>query len=60
MPRFLQEHRFDMFYMNSEKGAIGNAIHDFMRSSYAYCQAHEAEIRAHIAAAENQQPKNGR
>lgn len=140
MPRFLQEHCFDVFYLNSERGAIGSAIHeiihfvwffvwnqlfqdryeeyeqpslkwilsemvvesvmkderlcsinpyfprenggcvypyffdmkvdgkpildtldemyqsqpiqDFMRSSYAYCQAHEEEIRAQIRASE--------
>ena len=141
MPRFLQEHSFDVFYLNSEKGAIGDAIHeivhfvwfyvwnrlfndsyaeyerptlkwilsemvvesvmkddrlssinpyfprehggciypyffdmktdgklilstldemyksqhihDFMRNSYAYCQKHEAEIRAHIQSSED-------
>ncbi len=29
-------------------------ITDFMKNSYAYCQAHEAEIRAHIQKAESQ------
>ena len=29
-------------------------IRDFMRSSYAYCQAHEAEIRSHMQRAEEQ------
>lgn len=29
------------------------SITDFMKSSYVYCQAHEAEIRAHIQASEN-------
>lgn len=140
-PRFLLERRFDLFYLNSERGAIGEAIHeiihivwfhvwnrifqdsfeeyerpslkwilsemvvepimrdprlssinpyfrledggcvypyfydmvidhapiletlyelyravpiaDFMRRSYACCQAHEQEIRAHIHAAEH-------
>lgn len=139
-PRFLQERRFDVFYLNSERGAIGLGIHelihfvwfhvwhrlfgdsweeyetpslkwilsemvvepvmrdprlssinpyfprehggcvypyffdmeaggapildtldemyrtqsigDFMKSSYAYCQAHEAEIRSHIRKSE--------
>lgn len=139
-PRFPAERRFDIFYLNSEKGAVGEALHeivhlvwfavwnrvfqdsyaeyerpslkwilsemvvesvmkderlsslnpyfprenggcvypcffdmmadgkpvletldamyrsqpieDFMRSSYVYCQAHEAEIRAHIQKAE--------
>ena len=27
-------------------------IEDFMRNSYAYCQRHEAEIRAHIRKSE--------
>lgn len=139
-PRFLEERRFDIFYLNSERGAIGLSIHelihfvwfhvwhrlfgdgwaeyetpslkwilsemavepimrddrlssinpyfprenggcvypyffdmeaggapilntldgmyraqgieDFMKSSYAYCQAHEAEIRDHIRRSE--------
>jgi len=29
-PRFLQEHSFDIFYLNSEKGAIGMAIHEII------------------------------
>lgn len=29
-PRFLQERRFDIFYLNSEKGAIGEAIHEII------------------------------
>jgi hypothetical protein len=141
-PRFLKEHSFDIFYLNSAEGAIGESIHeiihfvwfyvwnhtfgdnyeeyetpslkwilsemvvesfmkdkrlcsinpyfarenggciypyffdmtvngelildtldemlkkqgisDFMKSSYAYCQQHEAEIRNHIQKAENQ------
>jgi hypothetical protein len=140
-PRFLREHSYDTFYLNSERGAIGGGIHeiihfvwfyvwnrvfgdcweeyerpslkwilsemvvesvmkderlssinpyfprenggciypyffdmtadgrpiletldemyraqrieDFMRSSYAYCKAHEAEIREHIQKSEN-------
>ncbi len=89
-PRFLREHRFDLFYKNSEKGAIGQCIHEIihfawfyvwheifqdswgeyerpslkwilsemvvesiMKDSYAYCQAHEKEIRAHIQEAES-------
>ena len=27
MPRFLREHSFDVFYLNSERGAIGSSIH---------------------------------
>lgn len=30
MPRFLREHSFDLFYMLSEKGAIGLAIHELV------------------------------
>ena len=29
-PRFLTEHAFDIFYLNSEKGAIGEAIHEII------------------------------
>ena len=29
-PRFLKEHRFDIFYLNSEKGAIGEIIHELI------------------------------
>ena len=29
------------------------SIKDFMKDSYAYCQAHEKEIRAHIQEAES-------
>ena len=29
-PRFLKEHSFDVFYLNSEKGAIGTAIHEII------------------------------
>ena len=29
-PRFLKEHAFDIFYLNSEKGAIGEAIHEII------------------------------
>lgn len=31
---------------------VTRGIHDFMRDSYAFCRAHEAEIRAQIEAAE--------
>ncbi len=27
-PRFLREHTFDVFYLNSEKGALGMALHE--------------------------------
>lgn len=30
MPRYLQEHSFDMFYLCSEKGAIGLCIHEII------------------------------
>lgn len=29
-PRFLQEHRYSTFYLNSERGAIGEAIHELI------------------------------
>lgn len=29
-PRFLREHAFDIFWLNSEKGAIGAAIHEII------------------------------
>ncbi len=29
-PRFLREHCFDIFYLNSEKGAIGQSIHEII------------------------------
>lgn len=27
-PRFLKEHYFDVFYMNSERGALGSSLHE--------------------------------
>lgn len=29
-PRYLNEHTFDVFYLNSEKGALGNALHEMV------------------------------
>ena len=29
-PRFLKAHRFDVFYLNSERGAIGESIHEIV------------------------------
>ena len=29
-PRYLQEHSFDVFYMNSEKGALGSSLHEIV------------------------------
>ena len=29
-PRYLKEHTFDVFYLNSEKGALGNALHEMV------------------------------
>lgn len=29
-PRYLKEHIFDVFYLNSEKGALGNALHELV------------------------------
>ncbi len=36
MPRFLKEHCFDVFYLNGEKGAIGNAIHEIIHFVWFY------------------------
>lgn len=35
-PRFLREHSFDIFYMNSEKGAIGGCIHEIIHFIWFY------------------------
>ena len=35
-PRFLKEHSFDIFYFNSEKGAIGEAIHEIIHFVWFY------------------------
>ena len=35
-PRFLKEHRFDVFYLNSEKGAIGESIHEIVHFMWFY------------------------
>ncbi len=35
-PRFLKEHSFDIFYMNSEKGAIGENIHEIIHFVWFY------------------------
>lgn len=35
-PRFLEEHSFDIFYLNSEKGAIGEAIHEIIHFVWFY------------------------
>ena len=29
-PRYLKEHSFDVFYLNSERGALGNALHEMV------------------------------
>lgn len=29
-PRYLKKHSFDVFYLNSEKGALGNALHELV------------------------------
>ena len=29
-PRYLKEHSFDVFYLNSERGALGNALHEIV------------------------------
>lgn len=35
-PRFLQERCFDVFYLNSEKGAIGTSIHELIHFVWFY------------------------
>lgn len=35
-PRFLKEHRFDIFYLNSPKGAIGESIHEIIHFVWFY------------------------
>ena len=35
-PRYLKEHSFDIFYLNSEKGAIGEAIHEIIHFVWFY------------------------
>lgn len=36
MPRFLQEHSFDLFYLSSEKGALGLALHELIHFIWFY------------------------
>ena len=33
-PRYLQEHRFDVFYLNSERGAVGTALHELVHFAW--------------------------
>lgn len=35
-PRYLTEHSFDIFYLNSERGAIGQAIHEIIHFVWFY------------------------
>lgn len=35
-PRFLREHCFDIFYLNSERGAIGEVIHEIIHFVWFY------------------------
>jgi hypothetical protein len=35
-PRFLKEHRFDIFYLNSPSGAIGESIHEIIHFLWFY------------------------
>lgn len=35
-PRFLREHRFDVFYLNSEKGAVGSCLHELVHFVWFY------------------------
>jgi hypothetical protein len=39
-PRFLREHSFDIFYLNSEKGAIGESIHEMIHFVWFYVWNH--------------------
>lgn len=36
MPRFLQKHTFDIFYLSSDKGAIGLGIHELVHFVWFY------------------------
>lgn len=36
MPRFLQEHSFDVFYLSSAKGAVGLALHELVHFVWFY------------------------
>lgn len=36
MPRFLQDHSFDVFYLASEKGAIGLSLHEIIHFVWFY------------------------
>lgn len=35
-PRFLQENSFEVFYLNSEKGALGTAVHEIIHFVWFY------------------------
>lgn len=35
-PRYLKEHSFDVFYLNSEKGAIGQMLHEIIHFVWFY------------------------
>ena len=35
-PRFLNKHSFDVFYLNSDKGAIGESIHEIIHFFWFY------------------------
>ena len=39
-PRFLQEQSFDIFYLNSERGAIGECIHEIIHFVWFYVWNH--------------------
>ena len=39
-PRFLKEHYFDIFYKNSERGAIGISIHEMIHYIWFYVWNH--------------------
>ena len=43
-PRFLKEHCYDTFYLNSAKGAIGGGIHEIIHFVWFYVWNHILEI----------------
>ena len=36
-PRFLREEKFDLFYMNSERGALGITLHEVIHYFWFFC-----------------------
>ena len=45
-PRFLKEQRFDLFYLNSERGALGMALHEIIHFIWFYVwNAHFHDVK---------------